>query len=39
MLDNVFWDSKAERDAEVSKGVLFRSDLGTSIKNILRAQL
>jgi tRNA(Arg) A34 adenosine deaminase TadA len=39
MLNNIFWDTKAERDAEVSKGVLFRSDLETSMKNILKAHL
>ena len=36
MLNNVFWNTKPERDAEVSKGVLFKSDLGASMKSALQ---
>lgn len=36
MLNNVFWNTKPERDAEVSKGVLFKSDLGVSMKDVLK---
>lgn len=36
MLNNVFWNTKPERDAEVSKGVLFKSDLGASMKSVLK---
>jgi tRNA(Arg) A34 adenosine deaminase TadA len=36
MLNNVFWNTKPERDAEVSKGVLFKSDLGASMKDVLK---
>ncbi len=35
MLNNVFLNTKPERDAEVSKGVLFKSDLGASMKDVL----
>ena len=35
-LSKVFWETKASRDAEVSRGVLFSSDLLPSISQILR---
>jgi tRNA(Arg) A34 adenosine deaminase TadA len=36
MLSNVFWNTKPARDAEVSKGVLFKSDMGASTKDVLK---
>jgi tRNA(adenine34) deaminase len=35
-LSKVFWETKASRDAEVSRGVLFSSDLPSSMRQILR---
>jgi tRNA(Arg) A34 adenosine deaminase TadA len=37
MLEKVFWDTKAERDAEVAGGVLFAPDLQRSMRDILKS--